>query len=135
MRKGKGSLTGGVAQSFFICFAISVFLIILFSLISALIAGALDDPTKYLGVFSLGAMLLSAMVAGVSCTRIKGEGGVRFASLVALAVVLLMLLINVIICAGKVSGGAFMNYGCYLGTFILSAVLGKKREGHRRHRH
>ncbi len=134
MHKRKGTLTGGVAETFLLCFAISVLLIILLSLASALIVGALDDPTKYLGVFSLGAMLLSAIAGGVCCARIKGEGGVRFAALVALAIVLVMLLINVIISAGKVSGGAFMNYGCYLGTFALSAFIGKKKEGHRKHR-
>lgn len=135
MHKGKGILNGGVAEKFLICFAISALVIIILSLISALILGALNDPTKSLGLFSFGAMLLSAAASGICCARINGEGGIGFASLVALAVVLIMLLINVILSAGRVSGAAFMNYGCYFGTFLLSAFAGKKRNGHRRHRH
>ncbi len=135
MHKAKGKLTDGVAKSFILCFSISVLLIILFSLISALIVGTLDDPTKNIGLFSLVAMILSAMVSGVICARIKDDSSLRFAALVGLAVVLIMLLINVIICSGRVSLGSFMNYGCYLGTYALSAFLGRKRNGHRRHKH
>lgn len=124
-----------VAVSFLICFAISALTIILFSVISALILYSLDDPTKNLGAFSLVTMMLSAATSGVISARIKGDGGFQFAILVALAVVLVMLLINVIICAGKVSGGAFMNYGCYLAVAALSAFVGKKGERHRRHKH
>ena len=135
MHKAKGSLTDGVAKGFIVCFAISILLIVLFSLLSALILDGLKDPTKNIGMFSLGAMILSAMLSGVLCARIKAESGLRFASLVGLAVVLLMLLINVIISSGRVSLSAFMNYGCYLGAYILSAYLGRKREGHHKHRH
>ena len=135
MHKSKGSFLDGVAGGFILCFAISILLIVLFSLFSALILGGLNDPTKNIGIFSLGSMVLSAMLSGVLCSRIKGESGLRFASLVGLAVVLLMLLINVIISNGKVSLAAFMNYGCYLATYILSAYLGRKRNGHHKHRH
>ena len=131
----KRSGGGEVARTFLICFAISVLLILLFSLISAVIVGSLDDPTKSVGLFSLATMLLSAAVSGVVSSRIKGEGGLKFATLVALAVVLIMLLVNVIISNGKVSGGAFMNYGCYLGVAALSAFLGRKRSGHRRNKY
>ena len=128
----KRSAGGEVARTFLVCFAISVLIILLFSLISAVIVGSLDDPTESVGIFSLATMLLSAALSGVMSARIKGEGGLKFATLVALAVVLIMLLINVIISAGKVSGGSFMNYGCYLGVASLSAFLGRKRNTHRR---
>lgn len=132
----KRSMGGaGTAKLFLICFAISVSLIILLSLISAAIVGSLDDPTESVGIFSLGSMLVSAAISGILSTRIKGEGGLRFATLVALSVVLIMLLINVIISSGRVSGGAFMNYGCYLGVAALSAFLGRKRERHRNHKY
>ena len=135
MHKAKGSFFDGIAGGFILCFAISILLIVLFSLFSALILDGLKDPTKNIGVFSLSAMVLSAILSGVLCSRIKGESGLRFASLVGLAVVLLMLLINVIISSGKVSLAAFMNYGCYLGAYILSAYLGRKRDGRHRHKH
>ena len=111
MLKGKRALQGGnIAGSFLICLALSGAVILGLSLICAFIASRLNDPTGNLGLFSLVAMLLSAVISGVLCARIKGEGGARFSFLVALSVVLIMLLINVIICAGKVSLSAFMNY-------------------------
>ena len=135
MHKAKATIKDGLAKCFIICFAISGLLIILFSLFSAFIVGALDDPTKSIGLFSLAAMILSAIVSGIICARIRAEGEIRFSCLVGLAVVLAMLLINVIISKGKVSLGAFMNYGCYLGAFTLSALLGRRRVNHRHHRH
>ena len=135
MLNGKRTGGGGIMKTFLLCFAISVLLILLLTLISALIAGGLEDPGKAIGLFSLGSMLISAAASGVFSSRIKGEGGLKFATLVALAVVLTMLLINVIICGGKVSGGSFMNYGCYMGVASLSAFLGRKRVGHSRHRY
>lgn len=135
MHKAKLSIKDGLAKCFAICFAISGLLIVLFSLLSALIVGRLDDPTKSIGLFSLGAMMLSAIVSGIICARLRGEGEVRFSCLVGLAIVLTMLLINVIVSKGRVSLGAFMNYGCYMGAFTLSAFLGKRKGSHRHHRH
>ena len=126
MHKSKGSITDGVAKVFILCFAISILLILLFSLLSALILDNLNDPTKNLGLFSLGAMILSALMSGAICSRIKSEGGLRFASLVGLAVLLLMLLISVILSKGKVSLAAFMNYGCYFGCYALLSYFGGK---------
>ena len=134
MFKGKRINDGGIIKCFLISFCISFLLILLLSLLSALIACSLDDPGKVIGLFSLGTLLISAAISGVLSSRIKGDGGFKFAILVALAVVLIMLLINVIICNGKVSGGSFMNYGCYMGVAALSAFLGRKRDRHRRHR-
>lgn len=134
MFKGKRINDGGIMKSFIISFSISFLIILLLSLLSALIAGSLDDPSRAVGLFSLGSLLVSAAASGVISSRIKGEGGLKFAILVALAVVLIMLLINVIVCSGKVSGGSFMNYGCYMGVATLSAFLGRKRERHKRHR-
>lgn len=133
MRKGKRVVSGGLPESFLISLVISALVIILLSLASALIANLLDDPTRHLGLFALGTMLISAAVSGICCARIKGDGSVGFAALVALAIVLVMLLINVILSAGKVTAAAFMNYGCYIGVYTLSAFLGKKKDKHRRH--
>lgn len=134
MFKGKRINDGGIMKRFIISFCISFLIILLLSLLSALIAVSLDDPSKVTGLFSLGSLLISAAVSGVLSSRIKGDGGVKFAILVALAVVLIMLLVNVIVCSGKVSGGSFMNYGCYMGVAALSAFLGRKRDRHKRHR-
>lgn len=135
MQKGRRALASSTPISFLICLGLSGGVIMLLSVIGALVASGLDDPTGNLGLISLAVMLISAAITGIFCTRIKGDGGVGFSALVALAVVLIMLLINVIICAGKVSLGAFMNYICFIGVAVGSAFLGKKRErrGHRKH--
>ena len=130
----KSRTAGGVAESFIICLALSCLIIIVLSLISAAVLSSMADPTKYLGIFSLAAMLISALIAGICCARISKVGDMKFASLVALAVVLIMLLINVIATAGGVSGGAFMNYGCYFGVYILAAAIGRHRGHHTKHR-
>lgn len=121
-------------KCFALCIGISAAALLVLSLIGALIAAMLDDPTGHLGVISLVVMLLSAMVGGVISSRIRGEGGVGFATLTALAIVLIMLIINIITCAGKVSPGAFMNYACYLGAASLFSYLGRKKSGHIRHK-
>ena len=135
MSKGKRTDGGGILQKFLICLAISILVILLLSMLSAIILGTLDDPTSLVGLFSLGCMLISAALSGVVCSRLKGDGGLSFATLVALAMVLVMLLINVILCGGRVSGGAFMNYGCYMGVSALSAFLARKRVSHKRHKY
>ena len=134
MYKGKNNTTVGMARSFIICFCLSALNIILFSLVSAFFLSKLNDPTTALGIFSLGTMILSAIVSGILCIRIKEDGGLKFPALVSLAVVLIMLLINVIISQGKVSGGAFMNYACYLGSYVLAAFLGRRKKRSGRHR-
>ncbi len=135
MLKGKKYIkTDGGAIKFLICFGFSAATVVVSSFIMALIAGGSSDPTGMVGIYSLVAMLISAVAGGIFSGRMRGEGGTVYALLVALAVVLVMLLIAVILCGGKVGGGAFMNYGCYLGVAALAAVLGKKRTVHRTHR-
>ena len=133
MFKGKKSTGRSVAEEMLICLGLSALVIILTSLVGALIASGLKDPTGSLGLISLGAMVVSAIVSGLFSARF-GDGSLRRSALEALAVVLIMLLVGVIISAGRVSGGAFMNYGCYFGIYLLSAYLGRRKHGHRRHR-
>ena len=125
---------GGDGIRFLICLAISVISILTTALIAALIVSRLDDPTSKLGLYSLLAMLVAAGLSGMITVKTGGDGDLRFSVLVSLAVVLLMLLINVIFCKGRVSGGAFMNYGCYFGVASLCAFIGRKKNKRPRHR-
>ena len=118
-------------MTFLTCLALSIFAILAFALIFALVANASKDSTGNLGLFSLLSMLLGAVVSGFSSAKIKKEGAVAFSALVALAVVLIMLLCCVIF-SGKVPVSAFMNYACYIGVATLSALFGA-REKHKRH--
>lgn len=133
MNKG-GKYTSGGAVSFLICLGFSAAALCLASLIGAFIAINNDDPTGVLGIASLASMIFAAIVSGVFAARFKAGAGLGYYALSALTVVLIMLLINVIMSAGRVSGGAFMNYGCYMGSYLLASYLGRKKEGPRRHK-
>ena len=134
MFKSNRSKTGrGIGTSFLICLTSSALLILTFSFIVSLIVGALNDPTRHIGIFSLIAMLISALCSGIICGLINKDGGTGFAALVSLATVLIMLLISLIISGGRVTGGAFMNYACYVGVAVISSLLGKRHS--RRHGH
>ena len=126
---------GGIAASFIICFGFSAFAILAFSLIMTAVAMSTEDPASKIGIFALISMLTAAFVSGIFTSKFKGDGGLGFTALLSLMVVLIMLLINVIISGGRVSGSAFMNYGCYLGVFILSSLLGKSIGNRKRHKH
>lgn len=134
MSKGR-KYTGGGAVGFLICLGFSAAALCLTSFIGALIAAGSDDPTGIIGICSLAAMIVAAIASGIFAARFKAGAGLGYYALAALTVVLVMLLINVIISAGRVSGASFMNYGCYMGAFLLFSYLGRKKDGHRRHRH
>ena len=103
-------------------------------LIMAAIAYSTNNPTANIGLASLASLVISAVISGITITRIKGDGGIKLAGLVSIAVVLILLLIALIMKKGSVLPSAFMNYGCYVGIFVLSAYIGKKRSGTRRRR-
>lgn len=125
---------GNIPRGFIISLGISAAAIVLLSLVGAMVAVNLDDPTRYLGLISLCVMLLSAVACGIVSTIIKRDTAVRFCSLVALTMVLIMLLIDVIICKGRIAPSALMNYVCYFGVAVISSLLCKKATTKRRHR-
>lgn len=133
MSKNKSVST--VIRIFFISYAMAISVIILLSLISSLVMLSIDNPTGNLGIFSLCIMLLSALIGGFITAKITDEGNLRFCVLTALGVLLTMLLANVIISSGKVTAGAFMNYGCYFGVFMLSSFFALKAPKRRKFRH
>jgi putative membrane protein (TIGR04086 family) len=124
---------GNLAITFLISLAISTSAIILLSLTFALIANMSNDPTGNLEIFSFVALLLSGAIGGFSSAKIKKDGALLFSALVALALTLVMLIISVII-NGKVSGGAFMNYLCYIGMAIIFSLLGSRESKKKHHK-
>ncbi len=130
-RRGKG-----VGVSFALCLGISVLCVGALSLIFAGAANLSSNPTDKIGIFSLAALLISAGVSGFICSGMNKERGGAFSVLVALAAVAIMMIVCLICRGGKIGASAFMNYGCYFGAFVLSALLAKgiKGRGHRRYR-
>ena len=131
----KSKSVGDTVRIYAISFAMAILTVILLSLISTLILTCTDNPTANIGIFSLVVMLISSFISGFATAKIYEEGGLSFCALVALGVVLLMLLSGVIFTKGQVGGGAFMNYGCYFGVFMISSFIAvrmpKRRKRHR----
>lgn len=133
MRTKKNHIkTDSAPVRFLICIGVSVLVIIILSLVMAVIAGVSDDPTGMLDILSLAAMLISAVISGIFIPRYAKEGRVGYSTLVALAIVLVMLIVAVVCNGGKLPLSAFMNYGCYVGTVALSSVIFKKKGKRRR---
>ena len=134
MLKGKKYFKNDGALKFLICLGFSAGVMILVSLIMALIASATKNPGGLAGILALATMIISAAAGGVFTVKMKSDESILYPMLVSLSVVLIMLLVAVILCGGKVPGSAFMNYGCYLGVYALASVLGKHKPTHRRHK-
>ena len=131
MFKGKRfSIKGNLAIEFLICLGISALAIVGLSFVFALVANGLEDSTGNLGIFSLISLLLGGAIGGFISAKIKKDGALIFSALVALATVLIMLVICVIM-SGKIGGGAFMNYACYMGVAVFSAFLGSREKRHK----
>ena len=113
---------------------ISILSLTICALLCAAILVTRDDPTGGVGIYSLVALLCSAVLSGAIVPRFTG--GVPKSILCALCTALIMLLTGLIL-GGAPSLGAFMNYGCYTGVFALSALLfqiWRSRKHHRKHR-
>lgn len=129
-KHGGGSAVGALG----LCVGISLLCVGIISLIFALAANLSADPTGKIGIFSLIALLISAALAGFVNGAMNRERGVGFFALGALAVVAVMMIACLIMTGGKIGTGAFMNYGCYLGVYMLSTLLAKKRRTKARRR-
>ena len=134
MLKGKKYFKNDGVMKFLICLGFSAGALILVSLIMSLIAGGTKNPGGLTNVLALVSMIISAALGGIFSARTKSAEGLLYPMLVALSLVMIMLLVAVIVCGGKVAAGAFMNYGCYLGVYTLAAFLGTQKLTHRRHK-
>lgn len=132
MLKRKGLLSNNLGR-FFISLGFSALMIVVLSFVFALVAGKLTDPTKNLAIFSFAAMLISAAAGGIFSARIS-EGKLSFSLLSSVAVILIMLIVCIIANGGKIPASAFMNYGCYMGVYLLASLLVKGSSKRRRHR-
>ncbi len=128
MLKGrKFSKSGGSFTLFMRGAVISIAILLALSFIAAVALSTSADPTRSVGIYSLAALILSAVISGITVSRTSGEGGVKIAALCALMITLIMMLTGLIVNKGRLPVGGIMNYVCYLGIFIFSAYLGRKK--------
>ena len=123
-----------ILLSFALSLGVCIATVVAVTFILALIANSSANSTENIPLFTLVSLVVSAAASGVMISRIKGQGGIKFTALVALTFVLILLLIAIIATKGAVPPSAFMNYGCYLGTSLLSAYLTRSRGKARRRR-
>lgn len=125
--------TGGF-QGFLPCLVISACILPVSVLAVAAILMSGAHSSTEIGIYSLAALIASALISGAVCTRTCGdEGRLRITLLCPFTVVLLMLLLSVIFgCTPSLS--MLMNYVSYMGVFLLSAMIFKARGGKIRHK-
>ena len=100
--------------------------ILIFAMIMAWISISTDDPTGKIGLFSLVSLIAAAVASGIFASKINPTDDVGFSVIAGLGMTLIMLLCGIIASAGKLTGGAFMNYACYLGTYALLSYIGMR---------
>ena len=121
-----------VGRCFIICLGFSVVTILILTMILAWISISTLDPTGKIGIFSLISLILAATLSGLFASWQNPTDGVGFSVISGLGMTLIMLLCGIIVSAGRLSGGAFMNYGCYLGTYALLSYIGMRAKDKRK---
>ena len=113
---------------------LSVFSLLLSTLIFSFILSKLENPISLVGVGSLAALLTSAAISGFFTSKYKGEGGTVSAILSSLITCLLIFATGLIASGGKLGLSLLMNILCYL---LVSSLFGKlaslKKRRRRRH--
>lgn len=102
--------------------------ILLFAAVFGAIAISLEDTTAKIPLFSMLALILSAVASGIAVSRSVGGGKIVFSMLTALFTSLVFILIGIIAGGGSVSGAVFLNFLIFIGVFTLAAYLFRKRE-------
>ena len=115
-----------VGRCFIICLGFSMVTMLIFAMIMAWISISTDDPTGKIGIFSLVSLIGAAVASGIFASKINPTDDVGFSVIAGLGMTLIMLLCGIIASAGKLTGGAFMNYACYLGTYALLSYIGMR---------
>lgn len=121
-----------VGRCFIICLGFSMVTILVLTMILAWISISTDDPTGKIGIFSLIALIIAATISGLFASWQNPTDGVGFSVISGLGMTLIMLLCGIIASAGKLKGGTFMNYGCYLGTYALLSYIGMRAKDKRK---
>ncbi len=123
---------GGI-WALLIGFGVSLLSLIGCSIILGLYSVTTDNPTALLDVLGLWGLLASGAISGFINRRINKERGIGFAFLISLLLVLVLILVGLIVNGGALPLRCLINYLCYIGIYMLSALLGS-RQGNKRRR-
>ena len=134
MRKRKSKERGLVAL-ILIGAAVGLGTIIATAFILALISSLTKDPTSLTAGLSLATLLISGSISGFVISRANGEGGALVGISAAVIIVALLIIIGLVMSAGRLRLGVFINLIAYLSVAVFSSVLGKKRIKRRRRKY
>lgn len=134
MRKRKSKERGLVAL-ILIGTAVGLGTIFATAFILALISSFTKDPTSLTAGLSLATLLISGSISGFVISRANGEGGALVGISAAVIIVALLIIIGLVMSAGRLRLGVFINLIAYLSVAVFSSVLGKKRIKRRRRKY
>jgi putative membrane protein (TIGR04086 family) len=134
MRKRKSKELGLVAL-IMIGTAVGLGTIIATAFILALISSLTKDPTSLTSWLSLASLLISGAVSGFIISRANGEGGALVGISASVISAALLIIIGLIMSAGRLRLGVFINVIAYLSVAVFGSILGKKRIKRRRRKY
>ena len=103
------------------------------SFLLSILAYMTKDPLGLIGIISVSALVLTALISGFVISYRDGQGGVITAVLSSLLFTLIMLLSGFITGGGKMPLSCLINYIIYIAVTTLAAALARKRpRTHRR---
>lgn len=133
--KRKTALTRGKISGFVVGILIYLLSISLACVCAAAISADSDDPMGASGLYSLLGIVLAGALGGFVVCKMHGEGGVRHSTVCAAITSILLLLCGIIGAGGIPKASAFINYISFLGTALVFAFIGRKKEKkHKRRR-
>ena len=122
---------GGIMPLLIGC-GISLLSLVCCSVILGLYSVTTDSPTRLIDVLGLWGLLGSGVISGFVNRKINKERGIGFLFLISLLFTLLLILIGLIVSGGALPLRCIINYLCYLGVYMLSALLGGRKISKRR---
>ena len=110
---------------------LTVFIVLIISFTAALILGGKESCSADIKVYSLGVLIISALISGFINSK---REGLKESMLSSLIMCILMLILGLILSSGKLVGSSLMNYGCFLLVSLAGAYLGRSKSKAKRKR-
>ena len=117
--------TNGRAMLFGVC--LTVIMLFAMSMLGAVIAARMENPTSIIGIASTASLYLTAAISSFVISKYKGEGGVLPATVCAIAFSLILLVISAIVNSGHIPAITAINLGAYIIIAFIFALIGQRR--------
>ena len=112
--------------------ALSAMAFLVLTLLSAVIAARMADPSKAVGPASFIAFLLSGAISGFITSRGCGQNSLKAPMLTALSFVLILFLTGLLMNRGQLRSVTVINLIGYIAIYWVFALLGKRKKQYKR---